>query len=185
MVLLSTPELEGNKNASDFQLKGTDNQIYTLSQFTKKPDFKGLVVSFICNHCPYVKEISSQLQEDAAALQKVGIYFVAIMPNDYNTYPDDSFPNMQKFSQDNGFTFPYLLDETQEVAKEYGAVCTPDFFGFNKDLVLCYRGRLRDKKNQSEEGRELYHAMQEIAQNKTISKKQYPSMGCSIKWKNS
>ena len=140
---------------------------------------------FICNHCPYVKAIQSRLVRDTAELQQHGIHSVAIMSNDPADYPEDSFDNMKRVAAESGYGFPYLIDETQSVAKTYGAVCTPDFFGYNADLKLQYRGRL-DASGREPAGagsrRELLEAMTEVARSGRGPADQTPSMGCSIKW---
>lgn len=182
MVALETPKVQIGWDAPDFNLKGTDNRNYTL-QDVRGP--KGLVVMFICNHCPFVKAIAEKLTRDMQELQGRGIGVVAIMANDAEEYPEDSFDNMRKFKEYNGFTFPYLVDETQQVAKAYDAVCTPDFFGFDADLKLQYRGRLDDSGMQKKQDgeRELFNAMCDVAEKRACSTKQHPSIGCSIKWK--
>ena len=160
---------------NDFSLKGTDEKSYTLEQFRGS---KGLVVMFICNHCPYVKAITNQLVTDIEALEGNGISSIAIMSNDVVNYPDDSFENMKKFSERNNFNFPYVIDETQNVAK--------DFFGFDADLKLQYRGRLNSAgKNQTsnETKNDLVDAMLSISKNGIRPEEQFPSIGCSIKWK--
>ena len=140
---------------------------------------------FICNHCPYVKAVTKDIVEDCNELKKIGINSVAICANDAENYPEDSFDNMIEFAKKNQFGFPYLNDETQEIAKTYDAVCTPDFFGYNKNLELQYRGRLRELKNlvpvRSGES-DLFKAMKQIAENGKGPENQIPSMGCSIKW---
>ena len=169
---------------SDFRLKGIDGKTYTLAE-ARGP--KGLLVMFICNHCPYVRAIADRLARDARDLQKIGVGVIAVMSNDTVAYPDDSFENMKTFAAQNGFTFPYVIDETQEVARAWDAVCTPDFFGFNANLELQYRGRLdasrRDPAPPNAK-RELYEAMAEIARTGRGPKEQNASMGCSIKWKS-
>ena len=145
------------------------------------------VVMFICNHCPYVKAILEDLVKETAELKKLGINTVAIMSNNQTEYPEDSSENMKKIADSHHFSFPYLVDETQEIAKAYGAVCTPDFFGYNKDLKLQYRGRLDDRVSATSsipgKTRELFSAMQAIAKTGKGPREQTPSMGCSIKWK--
>lgn len=184
MVALETPPASLGWRAEDFSLKGTDGQTYTLHS-TAGP--KGLLVVFMCNHCPYVQKQLERVIFEASELKKLGINTVAIMSNDIENYPDDSFENMQKLAQEMRFPFPYLLDETQQVARAYGAVCTPDFFGFNADLTLQYRGRLDESWSQmiAEPKRELFEAMKEIAANGATDLPQRPSIGCSIKWKES
>ncbi len=184
MVLLYTPEPELGKIMPDFNLKGVDNNSWTMEQCMGE---NGLVVIFICNHCPYVKSIQELLVKDAYALQALGVNVVAIMSNDVNDYPEDSFENMQKVSKEVNYPFPYLLDETQEIAKAYGAVCTPDIFGLNAQGELHYRGRLDSagrQRSEQELPRDLVNAMQELVESGKISSQQIPSMGCSIKWIN-
>ena len=144
----------------------------------------GLLIMFICNHCPYVKSIINRIIRDASELHKLGINSVGIMSNDPNEYEEDSFENMKKIASDLNFPFPYLIDETQEVARSYGAVCTPDFFGYNKNLGLQYRGRLDESRKESvtDAKRELFEAMRAIAETGKGPVNQIPSMGCSIKW---
>ncbi len=139
MVSLQTPVCDFGKPAVDFSLPGTDGKVWTLEDCRGK---KGLLVMFICNHCPYVKAVLDRLVRDTRELRELGVNSVAIMSNDPHQYEEDSFENMQKIAREKDFPFPYLLDATQEVAKAYGAVCTPDFFGYNADLQLQYRGRL-------------------------------------------
>ena len=183
MALLKTPAAEHGMLAPDFKLKGTDGNTYVYSDIKGS---KGTVVAFICNHCPYVRNVIDRLVDDLSTLQEEGIGAVAIMPNDTEKYPDDSFENMAVFAKENKFTFPYLIDDTQSTAKAYGAVCTPDIFGFNANGILCYRGRV-DSAGQNKPGaevkRELLRAMREIAQTGQCPPEQKPSMGCSIKWK--
>ena len=160
----------------------TDEKIYTLEQFRGS---KGLVVMFICNHCPYVKAITNQLVMNVKVLEESGISSIAIMSNDVINYPDDSFENMKKFSERNNFNFPYVIDETQIVAKDFMALCTPDFFGFNSNLELQYRGRLNNKRENPEVvKRDLFEAMNMIAKTGEGPQEQSPSIGCSIKWKS-
>lgn len=168
--------------APDFSLPATDGKTYTLSQIAGP---EGTLIAFICNHCPYVKSIIGRLADTAGQLQNAGIGVAAICANDAESYPDDSFPRMKEFAEANGFTFPYMHDETQQVARAYGAVCTPDFFGFNKNLELQYRGRLDESKTQvvPDARRELYEAMMQVAQIGKGPKEQIASMGCSIKWR--
>ena len=141
---------------------------------------------FICNHCPYVKAIRERIVRDALELKALGVNCVGIMSNDPTDYEEDSFENMQRVAEEFGFPFPYLIDETQEVAKAYGAVCTPDFFGYNADLGLQYRGRLDASRKETAEGevrRDLFEAMRQVAETGKGPEDQIPSMGCSIKWK--
>lgn len=169
--------------AKPFALPGTDGKTYTLEDVRGE---KGTLVMFICNHCPYVKSVIDRIVRDASELQSKGIGVVAICANDATAYPEDSFDRMKQFASSNGFTFPYLHDESQEVARKYDAACTPDFFGFNMDLELQYRGRLDESGRQAappDARRELFEAMTQIAQTGEGPQEQTPSMGCSIKWK--
>tara|TARA_B100001175_G_C19394260_1_gene583008 strand:+ start:441 stop:995 length:555 start_codon:yes stop_codon:yes gene_type:complete len=181
---IKTPICDFGKKAENFQLTSTDNKIITLNDI--KGD-NGTLIMFICNHCPYVKAVIKDIVEDCDRLKKIGINSVAICANDTKNYPEDSFENMIKFSKKNQFNFPYLVDETQEVARNYDAVCTPDFFGYNKDLKLQYRGRLRELQNlvPVRDGEsDLNKAMKLIAKTDKGPDNQIPSAGCSIKWKN-
>ena len=183
MVSLETPVCEFGTAAIDFSLPGVDGRNWTLGECRGE---KGLLVMFICNHCPYVKAVRERLVRDAKALRELGVHCVAIMSNDPALYEEDSFDNMKRVAEAFDFPFPYLLDETQEVAKAYGAVCTPDFFGYNADLELQYRGRLdASRKETAPEGarRDLFEAMREIAETGEGPRDQIPSMGCSIKWR--
>ena len=182
MVLTKTPICNFEEKAHDFNLKGVDNKFYKLKNCVGS---NGTIIMFICNHCPYVKAIIKDLVKDIDELKNNGIETVAIMSNDTKNYPEDSFVNMLSFSKINRFNFPYLFDEKQEVAKKFGAVCTPDFFGYNKNLSLQYRGRFRElrelipvKNGESE----LKSAMMMIAKTQNGPKEQIPSMGCNIKW---
>jgi peroxiredoxin len=169
--------------AHDFALKGTDGKIYSLAS-VRGP--KGTLVVFICNHCPYVKASIDRIVAEAKALHEIGIGTVAIMPNDTDAYREDSFDKMKTFSDRHGFTFPYVIDETQEVARAYNAQCTPDFFGFNAQHELQYRGRL-DASRMTQipnARRDLFEAMNQVAETGRGPKEQIPSMGCSIKWKH-
>ncbi|MGH1404781.1 MAG: thioredoxin family protein [Alphaproteobacteria bacterium] len=182
MVLLHTPPKQDHMNAPSFSLRGTDNQHHTLEQSMGK---NGLLIMFICNHCPYVLGLIDRLVTTCTQLQDEGIGCVAIMPNDTMAYPVDSFENMRVFSKKYSFTFPYLIDETQETARAYNAICTPDFFGFDQQGLLQYRGRLDSAKNNPQTPDtipELLNAMLEIKQGK-LPASQNPSMGCSIKWR--
>jgi peroxiredoxin len=166
--------------APDFTLPASDGKTYSLSDVKGE---KGTLVMFICNHCPYVKSIMDKIIRDAQDLQKLGIGVVAINSNDAETYPEDSFANMQKLD----LPFPYLHDETQAVARAYDAACTPDFFGFNADMGLQYRGRLdASGRNAGPDDlkRDLYEAMKQVAKTNQGPREQIPSMGCSIKWKD-
>ncbi|MCK5384496.1 MAG: thioredoxin family protein [Alphaproteobacteria bacterium] len=183
MTLLHTPEKKDNFAAPDFKLKGVDGTQYTYRDCAKE---NGCVVMFICNHCPYVLTVANRLASTCARLQEQGIGSVAIMANDTLNYPEDSYDNMKLFAQKYGFTFPYVIDETQETAKTYGAVCTPDIYGFDKDGILQYRGRLDSAANNPADETtvpELYNAMMEIKETGIVNAQQSPSMGCSIKWK--
>ena len=182
-MAIETPICDFGKKAPDFKLKSTDNKILSLNDLKGE---NGTLVMFICNHCPYVKAVTKEIVEDCTELQKLGINAVAICANDSENYPEDSFENMIEFAKKNKFNFPYLSDETQEIAMNYGAVCTPDFFGYNKNLELQYRGRLRELKNlvPIKEGHsDLLKAMKQIAETGNGPKNQVPSAGCSIKWK--
>jgi peroxiredoxin len=168
--------------ARDFKLKGIDGKSYALAD-VRGP--KGTLVAFICNHCPYVRAVIGRLVKEATALKRIGIGMIAIMPNDAKSYPEDSFDNMQRFAQEHGFTFPYVIDETQEIARAFGAQCTPDFFGFNAKDELQYRGRLDDARmsNLPPARRELFEAMTQVAETGRGPQEQTASMGCSIKWR--
>lgn len=183
MALLETPKLDNNGQYVDFNLKNIDGRILTYDDVGGE---NGTVVMFICNHCPYVKAVIKRLVHDCNNLAQHGIGCVAIMPNDTENYPADSFENMKIFAKDNNFTFPYLIDETQEIAKAYDAVCTPDIFGFDADGNMVYRGRV-DSAGPNEANdqtvRELLNAMLDVAETGSTSAPQHPSMGCSIKWK--
>lgn len=179
----STPVCDFGWKAPSFRLPGTDGKTYTLEEL-RGPN--GTLVMFICNHCPYVQAILDRIVRDAADLAKLGIASVAISSNDVATYPEDSFPRMKEAAAANRFPFPYLFDESQEVARAYGAVCTPDFFGFNRDLELQYRGRLDSSRKDAapaDARRELFEAMKGVAETGRGPADQIPSMGCSIKWK--
>ena len=184
MVLMETPTCDFGEKAPDFKLPGIDGRTWSLSDCIGD---KGLLVMFICNHCPYVKAIQTRLVEDTLALKKIGINSVAIMSNDPNDYPEDSFENMQMIADKFNYPFPYLFDETQEVAKAYDAICTPDFFGYNNSVELQYRGRLDAsgmKPPTDNMKRDLVDAMTQVAETGQGPREQIPSMGCSIKWKN-
>ena len=180
---VQTPICDFGKKALPFELKSTENKIISLKDIKGE---NGTLIMFICNHCPYVKAITKEMVEDCAELKKIGVNSVAICSNDSVNYPEDSFENMIKFSNENKFSFPYLIDETQEVAKGYDAVCTPDFFGYNKNLELQYRGRLRELKNYvpvKDGDSDLLQAMKKVAESGEGPRDQIPSAGCSIKWK--
>ncbi len=182
MVRTETPICDFGQAAPAFRLPGVDGKIWSLNEASGK---NGLLVMFICNHCPYVKAIRDRIIRDARELKDQGINTVAIMSNDPADYPEDSFDNMKKIAVELKFPFPYLYDESQDVAKAYGAVCTPDFFGYNKDLKLQYRGRLDESRKDAVPNarRDLFEAMKQIAQTGQGPRDQIPSMGCSIKWK--
>ncbi|MBN8912814.1 MAG: thioredoxin family protein [Rhizobiales bacterium] len=180
----TTPICDFGWKAPDFRLPATDGRTYALDEL-KGPN--GILVMFICNHCPYVQAILDRLVRDTKELAALGIASVAISSNDATTYPEDSFPRMKETAAARGFPFPYLYDESQDVARRYGAVCTPDFFGFNRDLGLQYRGRLDESgRDPGPAGapRELFEAMRMVAETGRGPEKQVPSMGCSIKWKD-
>jgi len=182
MVSLQPPICDFGWKAIDFNLEGVDGKNWTLED-ARGPN--GTLVMFICNHCPYVKAITDRLVRDIKELQEKGIGVIAIMSNDPTEYPEDSFDNMKLFSETNGFTFPYVIDPTQGTAKAYDAVCTPDFFGFNKDLELQYRGRLDESRKEPgaiDAKRDLFEAMSEVAETGKGPADQIASMGCSIKW---
>jgi len=168
--------------ARDFALRGVDGKTYTLGD-VRGP--KGTLVAFICNHCPYVKAVIGRVVEEAKALYDIGIGSIAIMPNDTVAYPADSFDNMKVFARQHGFTFPYVIDETQAAARAYGALCTPDFFGFNAEDELQYRGRLDASRTTlvANARRDLFEAMKLIADTGRGPPEQLPSAGCSIKWR--
>jgi peroxiredoxin len=169
--------------AQDFALKGIDGKNYSLAD-VRGP--KGTLVVFICNHCPYVKASIDRIVAEAKALREIGIGTIAIMPNDTETYRQDSFDNMKAFAAKHSFTFPYVIDETQAVARAYGAQCTPDFFGFNAQDELQYRGRLDASRLQPtlDARRDLFEAMTKVAETGRGPEEQVASMGCSIKWKH-
>lgn len=182
MVRTETPVCEFGLPAPDFALPGVDGRVWRLQDVRGR---NGLLVMFICNHCPYVKAVRERIIRDAKELATYGVNSIAIMSNDPRDYPEDSFEAMQRVAAELKFPFPYVYDETQAVAKAYGAVCTPDFFGYNKDLALQYRGRLDESRKESVPNarRELFEAMKQVAQTGRGPKDQIPSMGCSIKWK--
>ncbi len=182
MVSLQTPVCDFGKAAPDFDLPGVDGRRWTRDACMGD---KGLLVMFICNHCPYVKAVLDRIVRDATDLEALGLGCVAIMSNDPTDYPEDSFNNMRTVAERNRFPFPYLLDESQAVAKGYGAVCTPDFFGYNAAGELQYRGRLDESRKESapaEARRDLFEAMKQVAMTGKGPLEQIPSMGCSIKW---
>ena len=168
--------------AVDFKLEGVDGRSYGLADVAGP---NGTLVMFICNHCPYVKSVVDRIVRDVTDLKAKGVGAIAIMSNDTESYPADSFENMKAFSEAHGFGFPYVIDRSQEIARAYDAVCTPDFFGFNKDLALQYRGRLDESRTQAvpDARRELFEAMCQVAETGEGPKDQVASMGCSIKWR--
>ncbi len=181
-MLLQTPPGEIGWQAADFTLPDPDGSRYRLADILGKSP---LLIAFICNHCPYVQAIAARVAEDADTLRGDGIKVLAVMSNDYHSVPADSPENMKRFADFYGFGFPYLVDEDQSVARSYGAVCTPDFFGFNAEGQLHYRGRLDDagRMGAGQRNRELVDAMRQIAKTGTGPAAQYPSTGCSIKWR--
>tara|TARA_Y100001001_G_scaffold145242_1_gene151778 strand:- start:201 stop:758 length:558 start_codon:yes stop_codon:yes gene_type:complete len=183
MALLETPQFDTGEKATDFKLKNIDDKTYTLDELKGRA---GTVIAFICNHCPYVEAVVDRLVETANKLEPLGVKTIAIMPNDTDNYPADSFENMKIFAKKHGFTFPYLIDESQDIAKAYGAVCTPDIFGFDAHLKMVYRGRIdsagKNPRNADTKA-ELFEAMSQIANGQDLHQPQHPSMGCSIKWR--
>ena len=178
-----TPVCDFGWKAPAFTLPGVDGKTYSLEDL-RGP--KGTLVMFICNHCPYVKAVIDRIVRDTDALKAHGVSTVAISANDVVHYPEDSFDNMKRFAAAHRFGFPYLYDESQDVARAYDAACTPDFFGFNADLELQYRGRLDASGREpasADVRRELFEAMKEIAATGKGPREQTPSIGCSIKWK--
>jgi peroxiredoxin len=178
----SAPTCDFGWEAADFRLPATDGRDYALHDIRGR---NGTLIVFICNHCPYVKAIIDRLARDAAELAALGIGTAAISSNDAVSYPEDSFDNMKIFAAAHRLPFPYLYDESQDVARAYGALCTPDFFGFNADLGLQYRGRLDESRKSGAPGakRDLFEAMREIARTGQGPREQIPSIGCSMKWK--
>ena len=182
MTLTETPICNFGEKAKNFNLLSAENKKISLNNVQGE---NGTLIMFICNHCPYVKAVIKDIVKDAKYLKNLGIKSVAIMSNDVKNYPEDSFENMISFSKVHNFPFSYLIDETQKVAKDYGAVCTPDFFGYNKNSELQYRGRIRELKNLKpvrKDDSDLRVAMKQIATSGIGPKKQIPSMGCNIKW---
>lgn len=182
MVSLQTPICDFGWPAPDFKLRGVDGKTYSLAD-VRGPN--GTLVMFICNHCPYVKAIRPRLVRDLKELKAMGVNAIAIMSNDPTDYPEDGFEHMQAIAKEFDFPFPYVIDETQEIAKAYGAVCTPDFFGYNGNLELQYRGRFDEsRKETAPEGvrRDLFEAMKQVAETGKGPQEQIPSIGCSIKW---
>ena len=181
-MLLDTPLCDFGWKAPGFTLKEPDGESHSLAD---NLGGKGLLVAFICNHCPYVMAIADRLAEDTALLMAEGVNVLAVMPNDYRGYPADAPPEMKRFAAAHGFAFPYLVDEDQTVGRAYGAVCTPDFFGFDGEGGLRYRGRLDDARMGDPANRtpELLNAMRQVARTGQGPQTQHPSMGCSIKWR--
>jgi peroxiredoxin len=178
-----TPVCDFGWKAPAFTLPGVDGRTYSIEDLRGS---NGTLVMFICNHCPYVTAVIDRIVRDVNALKALGVNAVAICSNDATTHPDDSFDNMQAFAEEHGFTFPYLHDESQDIARAYDAVCTPDFFGFNRDLELQYRGRLDESGREAASAgvrRDLFEAMKQIAETGQGPRQQIPSIGCSIKWK--
>jgi peroxiredoxin len=179
---LKTPICDFGQAAKSFELKSTNNEVIKLNDVKGT---NGTLVMFICNHCPYVKAVIKDIVEDCKNLKEIGITEVAINSNDTINYPEDSFENMIEFARKHQFNFPYLFDETQNVAKSYDAVCTPDFFGYNNNLELQYRGRIRELDNLKPVragDSDLFTAMKQIAETGKGPEKQIPSVGCGIKW---
>src|SRR5450830_1085052 len=183
MASVQPPVCDFGWKAPDFNLLGTDDHYWQLADIQGE---KGTLVMFICNHCPYVKSIRQRLVSDVRELKALGINTIAIMSNDVADYPEDSFDNMKAIAAEFDFSFPYVLDETQTVAKAYGAVCTPDFFGFNAKLELQYRGRFDESRKElaPESTRDLFKAMQQVAEAGQGPREQIASIGCSIKWRS-
>lgn len=182
MVAVNSTMLPLGTPAPDFRLPDTAGKLVARDDFRDAP---ALLVMFICNHCPYVKSVISRIVSEVEALKAKGIGAIAIMANDTKSYPEDSFENMKAFAKQHGFGFPYVIDRSQEVARAYDAVCTPDFFGFNAALELQYRGRLDESKTTPvpDARRELFEAMTQIAETGEGPRDQVASMGCSIKWR--
>jgi len=182
MASINPPVCDFGWQTPVFSLPNVDGQLISRDEMMGE---NGLLVMFICNHCPYVKAILPRLIADLKELQTLGVNAVAIMSNDSTDYPEDSPENMQKIAQEMAFPFPYLLDASQQVAKNYGAVCTPDFFGFNKNFQLQYRGRFDESRKETapDSTRDLFKAMKLIAETGQGPSEQIASIGCSIKWK--
>jgi peroxiredoxin len=182
MVRMETPICDFGWKAPEFSLPGVDGKTHSLRDVAGP---NGLLVMFICNHCPYVKAVIERIVRDVAELKSLGINAVAIMSNDPSEYPEDSFDNMKRVAADLSFPMPYVLDASQEVARRYNAVCTPDFFGFNRNLELQYRGRLDASRKETapDARRDLFEAMKQVAETQKGPAEQIPSMGCSIKWR--
>ncbi len=183
MVSLETPVCDFGRSAPGFSLPGVDGRVWTLDECRGE---NGLLVMFICNHCPYVQAVRDRIVRDTRELLDHGVRSVAIMSNDPTDYPEDDFDHMKQVTREFDFPFPYLLDETQAVAKAYGAICTPDFFGYNGALQLQYRGRLDASRKQAapaDARRDLFEAMKQVAETGAGPREQIPSIGCSIKWR--
>jgi len=184
-MAIKTPICDFGQAAKSFELKSTNSEIIKLNDVKGK---KGTLIMFVCNHCPYVKAVIKDIVEDCKNLEKLGVKAVAISANDPINFPADSFENMIEFGKEHQFNFPYLFDSTQKVAKSYDAVCTPDFFGYNDDLKLQYRGRIRGLENLKPVrtgDSDLFNAMKQIVETGKGPEKQIPSIGCSIKWLDS
>ena len=183
MPAMTTPICDFGWKAPDFDLPGIDDRNYTLTDVQGE---NGTLVLFLCNHCPFVKAIIDRIVRDVSELSTFGIKSAAIMPNDVTSHPADSFENMKLFAAEHNFTFPYVIDESQAVARSYTAVCTPEFFGFDVSLGLQYRGRLDESRLDPVPNatRDLFEAMKAVAKNGRGPEMQLPSMGCSIKWRN-
>lgn len=183
MVSLQPPLCDFGWSAPDFDLPGIDGKRYNLANARGS---NGLLVMFICNHCPYVKSIRDRIIRDTQELKLHGIHSIAIMSNDPADYEEDSFANMKLLAEQYGYPFPYVMDESQQIAKHYGAVCTPDFFGFNAKMELQYRGRLDASRKEAaaDAPRDLFNAMLQVAKTGQGPREQIASMGCSIKWKS-
>ncbi len=182
MVRMETPICDFGWKAPDFALPATDGKTYSLKDVAGQ---NGVLVMFICNHCPYVKAVIDRIVRDVAELKTLGVGAIAIMSNDATEYPEDSFDNMRLLAEKLGFPMPYVLDSSQDIAKTYDAVCTPDFFGFNRNLELQYRGRLDESRKETapdDVRRDLFEAMKQVAETQHGPAEQIPSMGCSIKW---
>ncbi len=181
-MAVETPICDFGWKAKAFSLMGVDGRMHALSEVRGE---EATLVIFICNHCPYVRAVIGRIVGECRALAKLGVGAIAVMPNDTQAFAADSFDNMKEFARQHDFPFPYVIDETQSVARAYGAVCTPDFFGFDRDLGLQYRGRLDASRLEPVAGarRELFEAMVQIAETGEGPRQQIASMGCSVKWK--
>ena len=182
MALLSTPLCNYGEKMPNFELKNVDDSYIDQEMIKGK---NGTLIFFICNHCPYVKAITKKLIYTVNEITKLGITSVGIMPNDTIKYPEDNFDNMKKFYKDNQLNFPYLIDSDQSIARNFGAVCTPDFFGYNSKNELQYRGRIAEMINLKfvNDKNDLIDAMIQISRTQRGPKNQFASAGCSIKWK--